>query len=336
MGGQFLQEPPPPEARLTQPSNPKFFKSVSKTIEEHAEHLKGSPIEIIQISRGEFNGRSTVLDLGGITLANRHANAQYIGQGAFTDMVTLLFPLQDKSYYTDGLSCSKNNFSMKANNDAFKVVFPENFEHLGVFIHTSMFSKYLADRQADEIFEFLKTHRNQTIYETDGFPGRYMHNLFINLASLYEAAGPIPIDPTIYKKMIINFLYEYFCLIYKPVKQKKSNHGRIVQRGIELIEASDEIIPLKALTSELHASERTIHNAFASVLNSTPHQIIKAHFLHKIRDCLLRTNLNASQLNLLLLTRFVTNFSRFKQEYRDYLHESPKDTMNRLQRLAIG
>jgi len=81
MGGQFLQEPPPPEARLTQPSNPKFFKSVSKTIEEHAEHLKGSPIEIIQISRGEFNGRSTVLDLGGITLANRHANAQYIGQG---------------------------------------------------------------------------------------------------------------------------------------------------------------------------------------------------------------------------------------------------------------
>jgi len=120
-----------------------------------------------------------------------------------------------------------------------------------------------------------------------------------------------------------------------PCEQEAPHRGRRLARRAEawLRENLSEPPTIAVLCSALHASERTLHEAFRSHLGTTPKAYLKVLRLNAAHHDLLQAEARTRVTDVALDWGF-EHFGWFSQDYRRLFGEAPSDTLHRGQAQA--
>lgn len=312
----------------------KLSDQYADSIEEYTESLAdahGDNFLGTQLSKGKFQGSSSIIDLNGVHITIRDSKAKYMTAGYLPEVVVLCFPLDDNNFYSNGLQINSSSIFMTSGDIECEGIFKENSKHVLLTITFSSIRKYFNEVQSAALINSIDHHN----LESSSIPNTQLKSFILNIISHIRWQGNNgtlnSLDSDFFCWMIIHFLYDFLCIQReKCSKNYSSSQSKIIQRSIKFANSSKDSLSIKELPSHVFASIRSIQYAFSNILNMSPNQFLKANRFNQIRRDLHSADKCSSTISSILKGHQVTNMSRFNEEYFVFFKETPQTTFNQL------
>lgn len=302
---------------------------IYQSIEEYDECLRNLNASAIQLSKGEFQGESTILCMGDAVIATMKAKVKHMITCQLDSYIAFTFPIDNIPFYSDQRWMNReSNFYMSPGNNEFTAIYQENFKHLVTTISHSSLELYLGKEKSAELIASISKY--SVNFNSDGALLRFILNLFQYLSWQCKHNNESDLSPDSYLRLLILQIYEYICNPMATSFASNSNYSKIISRTIEYITSSNKEINLDQLSSQIYSSKRSIQYSFSKVLNMSPLQFITAIKLNRIRLELKLADPLQTNINDIIKKYKISNLSRFKHDYLDFYDETPDETFNYL------
>ena len=308
---------------------PEKSTNAFQTIEEYSASIKGLNLHGRQLSKGDFNGYSEIINTQGFKLGIRKAEVKHVQTASIgTDFVGMVFPLKQLEYIFNG-KYHRHDSQMLGYDAETCVIFPKDHIHLTLQISTAELHKYFSD---DEVNLFH--HACENMYGCNVCAEKkqrftsYLHKFHRSLIELTEQSY----NPIAYKDCYDSLFYttyEYLKLHADEPKGRVTNKERLLLRVLEYIHGEDvQDLSLSSLVSGTHASSRAIQYCFSDLLGMSPKNYLVKLRLNAIRKEFVDADPAVTTITGIANKYGVINIGRFKQDYERFFNETPRETIN--------
>lgn len=310
-------------------STPKFDYITScfdQDIEEYCSCLKKFAPRIKQLSPGYFLGHSTIITLPHLTLIRRKSAARYFSACWVPHEATFVFPLSRGDIYANGRLFGPQDQLASPGNLEARLIFPENFEQLIITIPMDALPRFL-DAEECGIFNSALNAIDKSPIDASLKNATTTRLLDIFLGIENSPAALAPEQMRNLCRDIVNILFDYLAYHRRSGHMRVSNHEKILQRALALIEANpSQLLTLDEMAREIYASKRSIQYAFSSIVGVSPMRFQKMHRINLIREELKTTQATANFASIVAKYSF-SNPGRMSKEYAEFFGQRPKDTL---------
>lgn len=307
-----------------------FSSFRADSIEEYAGVLRHLDVELRQLGRGPFLGRTDSLELGGIRLIRRSSSAPYLSQGHFRDSAMLVFPCMGAELSVNGARIGAERQVGAAGPVEVLNVFPAGTELLLVEIALAHLPRYLDASACDR---FRASLGRAGYFDCNPLRrariSARLHRIFRQLAG---AAHPLSAHTCrragrLVMRLLQDYLDTHQADTGLPVSRRSAARERTLQRAmLHLLEEPDS--SLEQLATAAFASKRSLQYQFRELLGQNVHGFAKLLRLNLLRRDLVAAD-TASSLEQLTLRHGFSNSSRAGREYLALFGETMKDTRER-------
>ena len=311
-------------------SFPKLKNSSFQSIEEYSNSLQGLQLDGCQLSRGDFNGDSSVLTAQSFQLGIRESEAKHFQNATVEDKkVGMIFPLVQEEHISNGEIVGPERQYIILHGDENRIIFPNNNKHISLLFHTDQLDNYFSE---DEVEQFMRDCQgiSTSVVSSDKklLITQKLYNLFEDFKELDKRVDKSPLAYEDAYESLFYALNSYQEAHTNKNFNRVKNNERLLSRALEYIHSEPlQTITVSSLVKNIHASSRSIQYCFSELLGMSPKK-----YLVRLRLNAIRRELNISSPTEKTITNIANNYGvinigRFKQDYEEFFNETPRETL---------
>jgi len=311
---------------------PKFTQKSAQSIEEYSAAIHGLNLRGHQLSKGDFNGSSSIVTTNDCQIGLREAEAKHLQIGKVDrGGIAMVFPLKNLTYILNGKPLDDDSQIIRYGPDESKLICPEKHKHLSLLLDSQNLDQYLNE---DEIGLFLNTckllHKNKVSASKKAQLTHHLYYLYETFQKLLKQ----PCNPLAYQDCCDTLFYavnEYYQFHNEKKFTRVTNRERLLARSLDYIHHSNlQTLTVSSLVKAVHASSRSIQYCFSEVLGMTAKGYLVLIRLNAIRTELLQASPAEETITRIANKYGIINVGRFKKDYEHFFNESPRDALNKV------
>jgi len=313
-------------------SFPTLDKSSFQSIEEYSNSLKGLQLDGCQLSKGDFNGDSSVLTTQNFQLGIRESGAKHCQNAAVEEKkVGMIFPLIQEEHISNGKIIGPEKQYIILHGDENRIIFPNNNKHIALLFHTDQLDNYFSE---DEVEQFMHNYQgiSTSMVSSDKklLITQKLYNLFEDFKELDKRIDKSPLAYDDAYEALFYALNSYQEAHTTKIFNHVKNNERLLARALEYIHSEPlQTITVSSLVKNIHASSRSIQYCFSELLGMSPKKYLVRLRLNAIRRELYTSSPNDQTITNIANKYGVVNIGRFKQDYDNFFNETPRETLAR-------
>ncbi len=296
----------------------------STSVEHYSESIKSLDVKVIQLSKGEFYSKQTLLNLDKMMIGYRHTKAACIIEGASNkNFFSVAIPCSSTGVKVNGHTITSHNLLIASPSEAMLSRFSENARYHTLTIPMKEMQGHWDEGCALEVLEKAPNIRkSQYDFTCKKAKITKLIDYLINHYNIMSSVSIADAQEDILSN-IISMLNATSYMV--SIKLKSSTRHAIVKRAVEYINSqSSAFVAITDVARESFCSLRSLEYAFKSIYNLSPKQYLILRRLHFIRRDLM--SINVSNIKELVQSYGVENAGRFSRDYASFFGEYPKET----------
>jgi len=317
---------------LKEKSIPKLTENSFQTMEEYSAVISHLKLQGQQLSKGYFNGTSSMLSADDFQIGVRTAEVKHLQAGQIdSGNIGMIFPMQGSNYIHNERIQYDDTQIIAYENGESTVIFPKNHQHLVLFFNTKKLNNYLTETETALFMNACKHLAcNKISISHKKILVNHLYHLYENFQNLSNQPYNILAYQDCYESLFYA-LNEYHSFHTKIDLIKINNKERLLSRALEFIHCSDlKTLTVSSLIKGIYSSSRSVQYCFSDLLGITAKKYIVIMRLNMIRKKLLSTSPIDKTITQVASEFGVVNMGRFKQDYENFFNESPRQTLNKI------
>ena len=301
-----------------------------QSIEEYSNSLQGLQLDGCQLSRGDFNGNSSVLTANGFQLGVRESEAKHFQNATVEDKkIGMIFPLIQEEHINNGEIVGPEKQYIILHGDENRLILPNNNKHTSLLFSTDQLDNYFSE---DEVEHFMHACQgiSTSMVSSDKklLITQKLYNLFEDFKVLDKRVDKSPLAYEDAYEALFYALNNYLDAHTTKIFNRVKNNERLLARALEYIHSEPlQALTVSSLVKNIHASSRSIQYCFSELLGMSPKK-----YLVRLRLNAIRRELNDSSPTEKTITNIANNYGvinigRFKQDYEEFFNETPRETL---------
>ena len=305
--------------------------SKHQTIEEYAAAISALDLLGVQLSKGDFNGKTVTISRADFSLSLRTAQAKNLHTGIIADgYIAMLFPLAHQGYIFDGRECRADVQAVSHKKTEHTLVAPDACRHFTLLLNKSHLAQYYGEQEAQQFVDACGQIAKNRISPVKK---RVLTNDIYDLFNIINQPEAEEHSPLLWQDHIDKLFYminEYYFYHLEKEPGNVTNKEKLLSRALEYIHAQDICkLTVSDLVNGIHASSRSLQYCFSDLLGLSPKNYIIKLRMNAIRKELLEAEPGSTTLTELANKYGILNVGRFKQEYEAHFNETPRATLQR-------
>jgi len=311
-------------------SFPTLDKNSFQSIEEYSNSLKGLQLDGCQLSKGDFNGDSSVLTANGFQLGVRESEAKHFQNATVDDKkIGMIFPLIQEEHISNGKIIGPEKQYIILHGDENRIIFPNNNKHVSLLFNTDQLDNYFSE---DEVEQFMHDCQgiSTSMVSSDKklLVTQKLYNLFEDFKELDKRIDKNPLAYEDAYESLFYALNNYQDAHTSKVFERIKNNERLLARALEYIHSQPlQTLTVSSLVKNIHASSRSIQYCFSELLGMSPKKYLVRLRLNAIRKDLNDASPTEKTITNIANNYGVINIGRFKQDYEEFFNETPRETL---------